>query len=306
MPNLYAFGAQAINYYSKCGICSTTDLTSFVPVSAPNLPYTHLLSATRSPSGAWCMSTNSGGAVRTSNLVDYYSYDLSNKQWQFNKVLYSTQFVAVGFVRTLENLEQATLFISDSAFDEYSWQARFAVFDTYSAFTDVCNTSAGNMVAVGYANKLQTSLMIVGSVSGRWEQIQLPEHIQGGVWSVSSDGTHIWVGGRGWIAVAPLTNLSNWIRIDLGTSDTVTQIVNANGLTAAVAGDRVFYSTNGVDYDNILIPGHELTCVHAYNSKIIIGGHSMLTQTDMWVFDPVSKQVDPKKTGIHAYSFVMV
>ena len=306
MPNLYAFGAQAINYYSKCGICASTDLTTFAPVSAPDLPYTHLLSATRSPDGTWCMTTNSGGAVRTEDLTNYYAYDLNNKQWQFNKVLYSTQFVAVGYSRTTQNQEQAMLFISGNAFDEYSWQARYAVFDTYSAFTDVCDTTPGTMVAVGHANQLQTSLLIAGSVPSTWQQIELPQNMQGGLWSVSSDLTHIWVGGRGWIATAPVTNLTNWIRIELGVSDAVTHILNSNGITVAVAGDKMFYSQNGVDYTHIQMPGHQLTSAHAFGGKIIVGGHSMLTQSDMWVFDPVSKQVEPKKTGVHAYSFVTV
>lgn len=306
MPNLYAFGAQAINYYSKCAICSTTDGTTFPTVVAPDLPYTHLLSVAQSPDGAWCMTTNSGGAVRTSDLVNYYAYDLNNKQSQFIKVLYNTQFVSVGYTRTAQNSEQAMIFSSDSAFDEYSWQTRFAIFDAYSSFTDVCTTIDDTVIAVGHANQLQTSLMVTGSVSSTWNQIPLPQNLQGGLWSVHSDGTHIWVGGRGWVAKAPLSNLTSWIRTDLSVSSTVTQIVTLNGVTVAIAGNMLFHSTNGVDYMAIQIPGHQLTCAHAYEGKIWVGGHSLLTQSDMWVFDPVSKSIQPKKTGVHAYSFVTV
>lgn len=306
MSDLYVIGAQAINYYSKCGITRTSNLTSFMSSDVPDVPYTHLLSAAQNPAGLVIMSTNSGGVVTTSDFINYVSYDYQGKQAQIQKITWNQQFVAVGYLRDDQNNEQAYVWTTGNAFDEYSWQARYAVFDAYSAFTNVCTSTSNNLIAVGHANQLQTSLFLVGTATSSWQLIQMPPNLQGGLWSVVSDGVRVWVGGTGWVATALLSNLNTWTRTDLGMHKVISSMSVCNGVVVAVAANSLFYSTNGFDYASEQLPGRTLTQTHVYDDKVIVGSHSLLTESDLFVFDPADLSLKSVKSGVHAYAFVTV
>lgn len=306
MPDLYVCGASAINYYSKCGICVTTDLLSFSNTAVPDLPYTHMLGAARSPDSTCLITTNSGGVIRTSDFVSYVCYDMNFKQSQMNQIIHNNQFIAAGYDRNHLNQEQAQLWISGNGFDQYSWQARYAVFDTYSAFTNLCTTAGSNVVAVGYADNLRTSLLVMGTALGTWQRVNLPSQLQGGLWSVASDGVRVWVGGQGWVATALLSNLNSWTKTDLGVSQTVRSLVTVNNQVVAVAGDQIFYSDNLFDYQHTQVPGHTLTQCVVFGDKVIIGSHSLLTQSDLFVWDPTLKSLQNKSCGVQAYAFMIV
>ena len=125
MSDLYVMGAQAINYFSKPGITRTNDLITFDAQPTPNVPFTHVQSAARSQSGQVIMSTNSGSMITTQDFQTYSVYDLDARASQFQKVTWNQGFVGVGFKRDSLLQEQAHVWRSDSAFDQYSWPAAF-------------------------------------------------------------------------------------------------------------------------------------------------------------------------------------
>jgi len=297
-------GAQAINYFSKPGITRTNDLITFDAQPTPNVPFTHVQSAARSQSGQVIMSTNSGSMITTQDFQTYSVYDLDAKASQFQKVTWNQGFVAVGFKRDQLLQEQAHVWISDSAFDQYSWPAAFIMQDAYSAFTNVSTITGDQLITVGYTNGLSTSLLVSGSYAGVWDQIDLPAHVQGGLWSVASDGVRIWIGGRGWVAQATINDLTSWTRTDLDTLSTVTHIQHHAGQVWLVAGDRMFQSSNGYDYVSEQIAGRTLTVTHVHDDQLIVGSHSLLTQSDLFVWD--GEAWNPRKSQVHAQAFVSI
>lgn len=306
MSDLYMMGAQAINYFSKCGITRTSDLVTFQPAQSPQVPHTHIQSGVRSPSSQVVMTTNAGSVITTPNFQDYSVYDVDFKQSQFQKVTWNQGFVAVGFKRNTQLQEQAHVWTSDSAFDQFSWPAAFLIQDAYSAFTHVTNLPGQQVATVGYALNLTRSLLATGSYSGGWQTIQLPDHVQGGLWSITYAGGFVWIGGRGWVARASLNNLGVWTRTDLTTSHTVTHILFNAGKVYALAGDQVFVSVNGVDYSSVKFPGHTLTVAHVHDGQVVLGSHSLLTQSDLFVWDMTSQTWLPKQSQVHAYAFVSI
>lgn len=306
MSDLYVMGAQAINYFSKCGVTRTSDLATFQPQSTPDAPFTHVQSVARSTGGQVIMSTNAGSMITTTDFQTYSVYDLDAKSSQFQNVTWNQGFVAVGFKRDGVLQEQAHVWRSDSAFDQYSWPSAFIMQDAYSAFTNVTTVLGNQLMAVGYANGLSTSLLVSGSYAGVWDQIDLPANVHGGLWSVASDGVRIWIGGKGWVAQASLSNLSSWTRTELTTRCAVTHLEYHAGQVWAVAGDTMFTSANGYDYTATQFPGRTLTVTHVHDGGIILGSHSLLTQSDLFVWDAVTKVWQPKQSRVHAYAFVSI
>jgi hypothetical protein len=303
---LYVLGAAAPFYFSKCGISRSTDLITWQQVPSPSLPHTHILSAARSASGIMIMSTNSGGMITTSDFQSYVTYDVDGKQSQFQKVIWNQGFVSVGFKRNNLLQEQAHVWRSSNAFDQYSWPASHIVQDDYSAFTDITTTAGTNLITVGHGASLSRSLLATGSYAGAWNLINLPSHVQGGLWSVASDGVSMWVGGRGWVASALLTNLQSWTRTNLALPHTVTSLLHHAGITYAAAGDTAYVSENGFDYVGHKLPGRTLTTLHVHDDQVLVGSHSLLTQHDLFVWDPITKVWQPRKSHVHGYAFVSI
>lgn len=306
MSNLYVLGAAAPYYFSKCGITRTSDLTTFESVSVPHVPHTHIQSAVRSDSGVTVMSTNSGGVITTADFSSYNVYDMDNKQIQFNKVIWNQGFVSVGFRRNSQLQEQAYIWRSGNAVDQYSWPAVYLIQDAYSAFMGVTATSGANLIAVGYAGGLTQSVLVTGSYLDAWNLIPLPANVQGGLWSVTSDGVRIWIGGRGWVASALLTDLQSWTRTDLTPAHTVTSIMHHAGQVYVVAGDHIHTSTNGFDYVSHQLPGRTLTVTHVHDDQVVMGSHSLLTQSDLFVWDAVQSVWQPRQSQVHGYAFVSI
>ena len=304
--DLYVLGAAAPYYFSKCGISHSSDLILWQPDQSPPVPHTHILSADRSASGLTVMSTNSGGVITTTDFQSYAAYDMDFKHSQFQKVVWNQGFVAVGFKRNAQLQEQAYIWRSDSAFDQFSWPASFFLSNTYSAFTDVTTTSGSNLITVGYADGLSASVLATGGFTTAWNQINLPANVQGGLWSVASDGVRIWVGGRGWVATTLLTNLQSWTRTNLDTSHTVTSLMHHAGQVYAVAGDHIYTSSNGFDYVSHALPGRTLTVTHVHDGQVVVGSHSLLTQSDLFVWDAIQLAWQPRRSQVHAYAFVSI
>lgn len=299
-------GAAAPYYFSKCGISHSSDLNTWQQDVSPPVSHTHILSADRSMSGLTVMSTNSGGVITTTDFLTYNSYDMDSKASQFHKVIWNQGFVAVGFQRNSLLQEQAYIWRSDSAFDQYSWPASFIISDAYSAFTNVTTTSGSNLIAVGYAGGLTQSVMVTGSYLGVWDQIDLPTNVQGGLWSVTSDGVRIWIGGRGWVASALLTNLQSWTKTNLDTIQTVTSIIHHAGQVYVVAGDHIYTSQNGFDYEAHQVPGRTLTTAHVHDDQVVVGSYSLLTQSDLFVWDAIQSVWQPRLSQVHGYAFVSI
>ena len=304
--DLYVLGAAAPYYFSKCGISHSSDLTMWQQDVSPTVPQTHILSADRSASGITVMSTNSGGVITTTDFQSYAAYDMDQKASQFHKVIWNQGFVAVGFQRNSLLQEQAYVWRSDTAYDEYSWPASFIIFDAYSALTDVVTTSGSNLIAVGHASGLSQSLLVTGSYSGLWDQIDLPTNVQGGLWSVTSNGVRIWIGGRGWVASALLTNLQSWTRTNLETAQTVASLIHHAGQVYAVAGDHIYASSNGFDFVSHQLPGRTLTTAHVHDDQVVVGSHSLLTQSDLFVWDAIQSVWQPRLSQVHGYAFVSI
>lgn len=303
---LYVLGAAAPYYFSKCGISHSSDLITWSQDQTPAVPHTHILSADRAASGLTVMSTNSGGVITTMNFQTYVSYDMDAKSSQFNKVIWNQGFVTVGFKRNSQLQEQAHIWLSGNAFDEYSWSVSYFLSDPYSAFTDVTMTSGSSLIAVGHAGGLTQSVLATGSYAGGWNQISLPTNVQGGAWSVTSDGVRIWMGGRGWVASALLTNLQSWTRTNLATPHTVTHLMHHAGTVYAVAGDHIYLSENGFDYTASRLPGRTLTATHVHDGQVVLGSHSLLTQSDLFVWNPTQSEWQPHRSQVHGYAFVSI
>ena len=304
--DLYVLGAAAPYYFSKCGISHSANLTTWSQDVSPPVPRTHILSADRGVSGLTVMSTNSGGVITTTDFLTYNSYDMDSKASQFHKVIWNQGFVAVGFRRDAQLQEQAYIWRSGNAFDQYSWPASFLLSDSYSAFTDVTTTSGTNLIAVGHASGLTQSVFVTGSYAGAWNQIPLPQNVQGGLWSVASNGVRIWIGGRGWVASALLTNLQSWTRTNLDTAQTVTSIIHHAGQVYVVAGDHIYISENGFDYVSHQVPGRTLTTAHVHDDQVVVGSHSLLTQSDLFVWDAIQSVWQPRQSQVHGYAFVSI
>lgn len=298
-------GASATNYFNKCGISQTDNLTDFQSLSVPDLPFTSIQCAAIH-NNLVVMSTQSGSMITTSNFQDYDTYDFNQKQNQVQKMVWNQEFVAAGFTRNVQMQEQACVWLSTNGADEYSWRAAYLVQDDYSAFTNMITTLGTQIMAVGHAQNLTQSLMLLGSVNGTWQLIPLPAQVQGGLWSVASDGLRIWVGGRGWIAQSSLANLASWIRTDLPTKKTIQHIQFVNNQVIALVGDQVYTSSNGVDYTSTHIMGRNLTVSHVHDGEIILGSHSLLTQSDLFVWNSSDQSWQPRKSQVHAQAFLSI
>jgi hypothetical protein len=305
MATLYALGASAPHYFSKCGI-SVKQSDAWMTAPAPDVPHTHILHAVRNSTGVTLMATNAGGVITTTDFTSYVAYHMDDQQSQFVKVGWRDVFVSVGFKRDAHLREQAHIWMSGNAFDQYSWQARFAVFDDYSAFTHLCVTTGNNWIAVGHAQNLTESLFVMGSTLSSWNQITLPASLQGGIWSIAHDAGRVWVGGRGWVATTLVNNWNSWVKTDLGVPHTVTDILIQNGVVHVLAGDSLFYSDNQFDYERVQLPGRTLTCAHVHEGDLYVGSHSLLTQSDVFVWNSDSHELMGNRSNTHAYAFVTV
>lgn len=305
MPELYALGASAPHYFSKCAIAQKKP-AGWQSVPAPDLPHVHVLHATSSGTGVHLLTLNSGALATTTDFTTYVSYDLDQNQTFFHKVAWRDRFVGVGFKRNGLNQEQAHVFTSDTAFDSYSWQARFAVNDSYSAFTNISATPDQGWIAVGHAESLTRSLFVTGTTLGTWNQITLPTNVQGGLWSVATNSQRVWIGGQGWVATAEIQNLSTWTRTNLSVPHAVTHVQIVNGQVIALAGDSLFYSTNLFDYAQVQVPGRCFTSAHVHDQKVYVGSQSLLTQQDVFVWDTNQKILTGEQSLVHAQVFLTV
>jgi hypothetical protein len=310
MSELYCLGGSARHYYSKPVIRVSTQIPEFETVDLGVTTQGHIQTATRTPTGFWCMACSNGVMIRSDTQVPFVAYDFDSKNSQILKLVFSqSNHVAVGFKRLPNLKEQAHIWISTSAFDQYSWQAVHAEFDSYSAYTQAHVVNSNQILVVGHAQGLTRSLLVQGSPTSGWGNIQLPDSMSGGAWSVTHDAGRVWVAGRGWIATTLLNQITNpdsWTVTELPTTRAVTHMIVHGQITWAVAQDHLLYSSNAFDYQIIHKPGRTFTQLHVHENKIYVGSHSLLTQSDLYMWDPVQKDLIAYQSLAHANAFVTV
>jgi hypothetical protein len=323
MTILYTFGSNTIDINSTSGIVSSVDGVNWsnLPSSFADLGY----NTTTATDGTNWVTTNSFGQVATSSdLINWYPYDIESKRWLINKVIWhNNEFICVGHEKNPSTFIETAFIAKSGNGVEASWARTWISVGTQSVLFDVKATET-LFFAVGASTvNLSTPILLCSSNNGGlWTPFNSSTNWVGPIYSVEFDSVtgRIWIGGKSQIATAIWNgNSTIWIINDIladnGKSKPITKIYSCviNGISTvfALTGSTVWYSTNSVDWKNTTQIGYVFSDVVQYQTSVFFTVWGPLNQFTGFstAFDPTTDAtltLNGYNNGVQGYSLLVV
>lgn len=323
MTTLYTFGSNTVDISSTSGIVSSTDgiTWSNLPSSFADLGY----NTTTATNGTNWITTSSFGQVATSSdLINWYPYDIESKRWLINKVVwYNNEFICVGHEKNPITLVETAFIAKSGNGVEASWARTWISGGIQSVLFDVKATETLFFAVGASTDTLSTPIILSSSNNGvLWSPFNPPANWLGPIYSVEFDSTtgRIWIGGKSQIATAIWNGKStvwviNDILYDNGKSKPITKIYSCviNGIptTFALTGSTIWYSINSVDWKNTTQVGYVFSDVVQYQTSVFFTVWGLLNQFTGFstTFDPTVDTtliLSGYNNGVQGYSLLVV
>jgi hypothetical protein len=270
MTTLYSFGADPTRWYSRSKWNSTTDGTTFTTGAEPVTGLGSITTAAKNGTW-WCAATNYGQFTVSSDLINWYSYDIENKLWLTTKINSGGGlFAAVGHEKNTSNGAETGFIATSPSGAPATWTRRYVSYTTPMCLFDVRYIGGNQWIAVGSSESLTTPVLLYSNDNAlTWQTSSLPSIINSAIYSVECSTTgplSVWIGGKGWVAKSTnwAPNTSNWtlnntIR-DGAVARPVTKLFyrGTPGLETLVAltGSTAWFTGDDVIWQSAARPGY--------------------------------------------------
>lgn len=322
---LIAVGDRYDRLVGWSALTTSIDGEDWSYISSPFDIYTKCTGVARGPDRVIVV----GDAGQVAMSIDLYNWDL-NRLWYGNfqplSIQYATNklgnngiYLACGQGKFPDSqgaypaLSEVGQIFRNISGDSYTWELIYNYEEIDSRFYNVRRLKDADDVWIACGNVGKRPLVIYSlDNANSWTELELPTELGTLRYAYDAAWTNdtFYITVNGYILSTPSLTEPNWdasqeIIPQYGKADIKKIAVNPAGHLVSVCSGGILWSTDGVGWNLINVPGYRFVSIIWYNDRWIAGTETYLTEHTYWTStDTINWQ--PENNGVHMNDFDIV